>query len=203
MKLRTLAALAAGVVLSLTALAMPAVATPPIFPFTTDHAYCKGVFHDVGVETWMRAYIRTQYDGTGQVVTSAHEAAWSQNCNGSNGSSGCGPNLNSPATQNGRLRIYAVYSDGSHTLILDRSFNLADSNACDYVAGDTTNWTVNANQVNVRWDYDLKIDNAAGDENDESMMVWRKFVDGHETWGCEFNETILRSGDDCATGDAI
>lgn len=176
----------------------PAFAEPPTFSFTQDHGYCSGLFNDIGTHTWMRTYIRTQNDGTGHVVKSVHPRAWSEHCGGGDGSAGCGGNLNNPATANGRLRIYAVYAGGSSDVVMDRSFNLTDANDCDYLAGTTSDWIVNANEVHVRWDYDLKIDNASGDANNQSFMIFRKVINGGpDTWGCEFNGNLLNH--DCTT----
>lgn len=198
--MRRLGIILAGICCLIPAFASPAAATPPTFSFTQDHAYCSGLFNDIGARAWLRTFIRSQNDGTGHVVDTVHAAAWSEDCNGDHPSSGCGSHLNSPATANGRLRIYAVYSDGSNTLLEDRNFNLADSNACDYVAGTTTDWIVNANEVHVRWDFDLKIDGSAGDKNGQSFMIWRKVAGGAETWGCELNGSLVSGASgDCRT----
>lgn len=200
---RTLLTALAAVALVVGLFAAPAAAEPPTYSFTQDHAYCKGVFSDVGVHAWMRAYIRTQNDGTGHVVKSFHNRAWSNlgSCSG-DGSAACGPNLNSPATENGRVRIYAVYADGSHSTVLDRSFNLSDANDCDYLAGTTSDWSINANEVHIRWDFDLKIETSS-DSNGQSFMIARKVINGGaDTWWCEYNGNLVSgaSGDCSSAG---
>lgn len=178
----------------------PAAATPPTFSFTQDHGYCEAAFQGhIGARAWLRTFIRDQNNGNGQVVTSAHAAMWSENCNGGGASSGCGSNLDDVASPASRLRIYAVYADGSSTKMEDRTFNLEDSNVCDYVAGSTTDWIINANEVHVRWDFDVKF-TGAPDDNSQTFMIWRKVASGNETWGCELNGSLVWVGTgDCRT----